>query len=197
VAVDLAEKIFGALSERKVLVLGAGETSERTARVLVSRGVTDLRIANRSEERASALVALVGGRAIPFANWESQCREVDILISSTAAEEPILTRCGLEPMLAHRLDRPLFIIDIAVPRDIAPEVNEMEGVYLYDIDSLQLIADQSLAVRREQIAAGDEIIDEHVTDFRDWFARTESNKPSKNLAGQAAMTEAPLPASEV
>ena len=166
VAVELAVKIFGDLSTRKVLVLGAGETSERTARALASRGVRDLRVTNRSGERAEALAAAVGGRAVPFAGWETQCREVDILISSTAAEEPLLTREKLAPILHVRWDRPLFIIDIAVPRDVAPEVNEMQGVFLYDIDSLQSIADQSLALRRQQIAAGEKIIAEHVGDFR-------------------------------
>ncbi len=158
VAVDLAVKIFGELKTRKVLVLGAGETSERTARALVSRGVTDLRVTNRSGERAEHLAALVGGCAVGFNGWENQCREIDILISSTAAEEPLLTCEKLAPILRDRWDRPLFIIDIAVPRDVAPEVNEMEGVFLYDIDSLQSIAEQSLALRRQQIVAGEEII---------------------------------------
>lgn len=196
IAVDLAEKIFGVLDDRKVLVLGAGETSERTARALVARGVVDLRIANRSEERAAALAALVGGCVIPFGRWENQCREIDILITSTASDEPILTRDGLEPMLGDRLDRPLFIIDIAVPRDVAPEVNEMEGIYLYDIDSLQSIAEQSLALRRQQIAAGDEIIAEHVADFANWYLRNTVNQPVRNFPPRAVVTEAPLRASE-
>ncbi len=196
VAVDLAEKIFGDLSGRRVLLLGAGETGERTARALVSRGVSDLRIANRSEERATNLAVLVGGRVIPFAGWENQCREVDILISSTAADEPILTRTSLEPMLCDRLDRPLFIIDIAVPRDVAPEVNQIEGVYLYDIDSLQSIAEQSLVLRRQQITAGDEIIAEHVASFADWFSRSAANRLSRNGLVHAVVTEVPLRASE-
>ena len=164
-AVELAEKIFGDLSDRRVLVLGAGETSERTARSLSSRGVSDIRVSNRSRERADNLAQLVGGRAVAFEDWTSQCREVDILISSTSAEEPLLTHAMLAPIIRERRDRPLFIIDIAVPRDVDPKVNEMEGVYLYDIDSLQSIADQSLAMRREQMAAAEEIIAEHVSDF--------------------------------
>ena len=106
---------------------------------------------------------------MPMEEWESQCREVDILISSTASPAPIVTRQNLEPLLHDRLDRPLFIIDIAVPRDVAPDVNEMEGVFLYDIDSLQSIAEQSLALRREQIAASEEIIAGHVEDFSGCF----------------------------
>src|SRR5207249_10000198 len=91
VAVDLAEKIFGDLAERKVLVLGAGETSERTARALVSRGVTDLRVSNRSFDRAQELAGVVGGDAIPFHQWPEQCREIDILITATSSETPLLT----------------------------------------------------------------------------------------------------------
>jgi glutamyl-tRNA reductase len=178
VAVELAGKIFGDLRERSVLILGAGETSERTARALSSRGVADLRVSNRSLERADELAALVQGRAVPFQDWTRQCREIDILISSTAAEEPLLTPETLAPMLHGRADRPLFIIDIAVPRDVAPEVNEMEGVYLYDIDSLQTIADQSLAMRRQQMAAAEKIIAGHVADFSARFGGRSADAPS-------------------
>jgi len=177
VAVELAVKIFGNLRDRKVLILGAGETSERTARALSSRGVTDIRVSNRSLERAENLAGLVRGRAISFQEWTFQCREIDILISSTSADEPLLTPDILSPLVRERSDQPLFIIDIAVPRDVAPEVNEMDGVFLYDIDSLQSIADQSLTLRRRQIAAGEGIIAEHVSDFRNWFGR-ESDRPA-------------------
>jgi glutamyl-tRNA reductase len=169
VAVDLAEKIFGHFESRKILLLGAGEACERTARALVKRGVRDIRVTNRSPERAEELALSINGTAVPMAEWERHCREVDIIISSTAAPTPIVTREKLAPLLHDRLDRPLFIIDIAVPRDVAPEVNELEGVYLYDIDSLQSIAQQSLAMRREQVAAGEEIIATHVEDFSGWF----------------------------
>ncbi len=169
VAVDLAQKIFGELNGRRVLLLGAGETGERTARALVSRGVRDLRISNRSEERAAQLAAIVGGRAVDFSRWQEECREVDILIASTSATAPLLDPARLAPLLRDRVDQPLFIIDMAVPRNVTPEVNEMSGVYLYDMDSLQVIAAQSLALRRQQIAAAEEIIAEHVSDFREWL----------------------------
>src|SRR5204863_1564992 len=112
VAVDLAQRIFGQLSNCKVLVLGAGETSERTARALVSRGVTDLRVSNRSTDRARELAQMVGGQAVPFDDWVAQCREIDILLTSTSSETLLLTHDILAPMLRERLDRPLFIIDI-------------------------------------------------------------------------------------
>jgi glutamyl-tRNA reductase len=171
VSVDLAQRIFGDLRTCKVLVLGAGETSEKTARALVSRGVCDLRISNRSGERAENLAQLTAARVVPFENWRSQCREVDILITSTSSEVPLLSRDELEPTLRERIDRPLFIIDIAVPRNVNANVNALDGVYLYDIDSLQSIAEQSLAMRREQIAAAEQIIAQHVAEFDELIAR--------------------------
>jgi glutamyl-tRNA reductase len=171
VAVDLAQRIFGKLTDCKVLLLGAGEMGERTARALISRGVSDLRVSNRSIERAHELADLVAGRAVPFEEWQVQCREIDILITSTSSENALLTPENLAPMLHHRLDRPLFIIDIAVPRDVDPAVNQMEGVYLYDIDSLRSVAEQSLALRRQQVATAETIIAEHVADFINVISR--------------------------
>jgi glutamyl-tRNA reductase len=170
VVVDLAVKIFRDLAQRKVLLLGAGEMSERTARALRARGVSDIRVSNRSFERAERLAASVQGRAVAFQHWPNECREIDILISSTAAQELLLTPEILGPMIRERLERPLFIIDAAVPRDVAPEVNELDGVFLYDIDALQSIAEQSLALRRLQIAPADAIIATHVADFRACYA---------------------------
>lgn len=187
VAVDLAEKIFGHFEARKVLLLGAGEASERTARALFKRGVRDIRVTNRSWERAQALAALISGSAVRLHEWERHFREVDIVICSTASQKPVLTRARLAPLIRDRLDRPLFIIDIAVPRDVAPDVHEMEGVFLYDIDSLQSIAEQSLALRREQMTSAESIIDEHVNDFSGWFTAARARliegtslRPSKS-----------------
>src|SRR6266581_3468022 len=195
VAVDLARRIFGKLSDCKVLVLGAGETSERTARALVSRGVTDLRVSNRSLDRARELAQAVGGRAVPFDDWTTQCREIDILLTSTASETPLLTSEILAPMLWQRLDRSLFIIDIAVPRDVDPSVNELQGVYLYDIDSIRSVAEQSLALRRQQVAAAEAIIADHVTEFFDSISRG-LNRLSQT-AEHSSLGENPLPASEL
>jgi glutamyl-tRNA reductase len=195
VAVELAQRIFGNLSECRVLVLGAGETSERTARALVSRGVIDLRVSNRSLDRAGELAHTVAGRAVPFDDWAAQCREIDILLTSTASETPLLTPDILAPMLRERLDRPLFIIDIAVPRDVDPSVNEMEGVYLYDIDSIRSVAEQSLALRRQQVAAAEAIIADHVTEFVDSISRG-LNRISQT-AKHPSLGENPLRASEL
>src|SRR4029077_12420987 len=122
-------------------------------------------------DRARELAQAVGGRAVPFDDWRTQCREIDILLTSTASETPLLTSEILAPMLWQRLDRSLFIIDIAVPRDVDPSVNELEGVYLYDIDSIRSVAEQSLELRRQQVTAAEAIIDDHVTEFVDSISR--------------------------
>jgi glutamyl-tRNA reductase len=196
VAVDLAQRIFGKLTNCKVLVLGAGETGERTARALVSRGVSDIRVSNRSADRANELAHAVGGCAVvPFNEWMIQCREIDILITSTASEMPLLTPDKLAPTLRERVDRPLFIIDIAVPRDVDPSVNEMDGVYLYDIDSIRSVAEQSLALRRQHIAAAEAMIAEHVRDFVDSISRG-INRASQT-SEHPSLGENPLHASEL
>ena len=162
VAVDLAEKIFNSVSERRVMVLGAGDTSEKTARALLSRGAKGILVSNRSFERAEALAAELGGRAIRFDDWAGEFEHVDIVISSTSAPHYILDRRKLEPLMKARRNRPLLLIDIAVPRDIDPEVNLTENVYLYNIDDLQAIADESLARRRQEILRCETIISERV-----------------------------------
>ncbi|MHA3773821.1 glutamyl-tRNA reductase [Verrucomicrobiota bacterium sgz303538] len=169
VAVDLAEKIFGKLAHCKVMILGAGEMSELTAGALQARGVKTLFVANRSYDRAAALAEKMGGRAFHFDTWQNEFHDVDILIGSTAAPHHVLTREKLAPIMRTRPDRPLFCIDLAVPRDIEPAVNEMEGVYLYDIDSLQAIADQSMAVRRQELTICEGMIERHVGEFSAWL----------------------------
>jgi glutamyl-tRNA reductase len=160
VAVELAEKIFSTLSERDVLVIGAGDTSEKTARALLSRGARSIIVSNRSYDRALGLASELGGRAVLFDDWAKEFPKIDIVISSTAAPHHILDRGKLEPLMKLRRNRPLLLIDIAVPRDIAPEVNFMENVFLYNIDDLQTIADDYLKQRKEEIARCEEIIRE-------------------------------------
>ena len=162
VAVELAEKIFSSLAAREVLVIGAGETSEKTARALLSRGVRSIVVANRSYDRAVALANEFGGRAVQFDDWAGEFQKIDIAISSTSAPHHILDRAKLEPLMKARQQRPLLLIDIAVPRDIDPEVNFLENVYLYNIDDLQAIADDYLRLRKEEIARCEQIITEKV-----------------------------------
>ncbi len=160
VAVELAEKIFNSLADRHVMVIGAGDTSEKTARALLSRGARSIIVSNRSHDRAVALAAELGGRAVRFEDWAGLFDEVDIVISSTAAPHYILDRARLGPLMKRRQNRPLLLVDIAVPRDIEPEVNFLENVYLYNIDDLQAIADDHLRQRKEEIARCEAVIHE-------------------------------------
>jgi len=158
VAVELAEKIFSSLEGRHVMVIGAGDTSEKTARALMSRGAKSIVVANRSIERAQALAAEFGGRAVNFDDWTNEFAHIDIAISSTSAPHHILNRAKLEPLMKLRKNRPLLLVDIAVPRDIDPEVNLMPNVYLYNVDDLQGIAQDYLKQRQEEIARCEKII---------------------------------------
>ncbi len=162
VAVELAGKIFSSLEQRIVMVIGAGDTSEKTARALISRGARQVIVANRSYERAAELAAELGGRATRFEDWAKDFEQIDIAISSTASPQPILTRAKLEPLMKLRKNRPLLLVDIAVPRDIDPEVNLLGNVYLYNIDDLQTIADDYLRQRKDEIARCEKIIAEKV-----------------------------------
>jgi glutamyl-tRNA reductase len=158
VAVELAEKIFARLTDRDVMVIGAGDTSEKTARALLSRGARSIVVANRSYDRAQALARELGGRAIRFDDWEQFFEQIDIVISSTAAPHYILDRPKLERIMKRRRYRPLLLIDIAVPRDIDPAVAQMDNVYLYNIDNLQSIADAYLSQRQQEIQRCEAII---------------------------------------
>jgi glutamyl-tRNA reductase len=169
VAVDLAGKIFGDLSGRRVMILGAGETSERTARSMVSRGVKTVIVSNRTFDRAARLAEEIGGLAIHFDHWQNAFADVDILICSTAAPHPILTREKLQPLLRGRHGRPLFVIDLAVPRDAESSINDLEGVFLYDIDSLDAIVQQSLEIRRNELHRCEAMIAQHVGAFVTWL----------------------------
>ncbi len=161
-AVELAEKIFSNLAEHEVLVIGAGETSGKTARALQSRGVKKITVTNRSPERAQALAAELGARAVPFENWPEEFDKIDIAVSSTAATTHILDRAKLEPLMRRRKNRPLLLIDIAVPRDIDPAVSELENVYLYNVDDLKAIADEYLKLRHVELERCNRIIAEKV-----------------------------------
>ena len=160
VAVELAEKIFSSLEGHEVMVIGAGDTSEKTARALLSRGAKSIVVANRSYERAEELAKDFGGRAVRFDDWSREFERVDIAISSTSAPHHILDRAKLEPLMKLRRNRPLLLIDIAVPRDIDPEVNHLDNVYLYNVDDLQTIANDYLDQRKEDIAKCEVIIEE-------------------------------------
>lgn len=158
VAVELAEKIFSSLESRQVMVIGAGDTSEKAARALLSRGARSILVSNRSYERAEALAGELGGKAIHFDAWADEFANIDIIISSTSAPHHVLDRARLAPLMARRGHAPLLLIDIAVPRDIDPEVNILDGVYLYNVDDLQAIANDYLQQRKDEIVRCKSII---------------------------------------
>ena len=163
VAVELAEKLFGDLAECSVLLLGAGEISRRTAQSLQSRGAHSIIVSNRSHDRAVEMAAEMGGRAITFDGWQREIPNVDILISSTAAPHHVVTPADLEPALRQRRGgRPLFLIDIAVPRDVDPAVAELDNVYLFDIDALENIAQTGRERRQRELTRCHDIIETHV-----------------------------------
>ena len=151
VAVELAESIFDSLKSQQVLVIGAGDTSEKAARALKSRGAQSILVSNRSHDRATALAAELGGRAIGFDTWVEEFQRVDIIISSTTAPHYMLTRDKLESLLRQRGHRPLLLVDIAVPRAIDPDYNQLENVYVYNIDDLQNIAGQYIEQRKAEL----------------------------------------------
>lgn len=159
VAVDLAEKIFGHLKNSEVMILGAGEMSRLTAQALVSRGARGIFVTNRSYDRAVELANETGGSAVRFDEWQKVLERVDVVISSTGAPHAIVHREEVEKVRRARKFRPLFFIDIAVPRDIDPAVGEIEEVYLYDIDTLEQLAEEARIRRQRQIEDCERIIE--------------------------------------
>jgi glutamyl-tRNA reductase len=171
VAVELAEKIFSSLNDHDVLVLGAGDTSEKTARALLSRGARSILVANRSFDRAEILAKEFNGRAVKFDDWAEEFDKVDIVISSTSAPHHILDRAKLEPLMKRRRNRPLLLIDIAVPRDIDPAVIQLDNVYLYNVDDLQTIASDHLQQRKAEIVKCEAIIETKVKGLLEYLPR--------------------------
>ena len=165
VAVELAERIFDRLDHREVLVLGAGDTSEKTARALLGRGARSVLVSNRTHERAVALAAELGGRAIHFEEWEQEFARIDIVISATGAPHVILTRDRLVGLHRQRGSRPLLLIDLAVPRDIDSDCEQLNDVFLYNIDHLQAVADEATRLRQVERERCEQIIQNHAREL--------------------------------
>lgn len=162
VAVDLAEKIFGKLDGSHVMVIGAGETSRLVAQSMISRGANKLTVTNRSIERAQSLAQELGGDVVAFDAWEEALVNVDVVVSSTGASEPVLHAAQIEAVRRKRKFRPLFLIDIAVPRDIESQAGDIEEVYLYDIDTLQQLAIEARESRAKQVELCEQMIAEEI-----------------------------------
>jgi len=166
----LAEQVFGELSERAVLVVGAGETGELAVKSLVARGATIAFVANRTVERAHELTARFGGKAIGLTDVAANLKAVDVVVSSTSAAGWTLTRADVELTLHERKGRPLFLIDLAVPRDLDPAIHELDGCYLYDIDDLEAVVAETLAGRRREAERAETIVVAEVDRFAEWRA---------------------------
>jgi glutamyl-tRNA reductase len=169
VAVKLAEEVFGTLRGRRALVLGAGEMSELVIKHLKGRGVAEVRIANRTPERARLLAERVGGRAVPFGALSDELAEVDVVVSSTGAGEWVVRNETVASALDAR-DEPLFFIDIAVPRDVDPVVQTLERAFVYDIDDLQAVVERNADDRGEAAEKGEAMISPSVLDFMSWLS---------------------------
>ena len=176
VAVELAERIFDKdFSTRTVMIVGAGKMGEACVRHLAKKGAKDVVVVNRSLEKAAALATEIGGRPVSFTQLSTAMEQADIVVSSTGARRVILDRASLEPMLAARGGRPLFLIDIAVPRDIAEDVQTLDNVYLYNIDHLQSIVAENVKGRELELGRCLEIIAERAAEV---LARFNPARPA-------------------
>jgi glutamyl-tRNA reductase len=167
-AAELAERVFGSLEGRRILVVGAGKMSDLATVNLISRGVDSVFVANRSVERAERLASRFGARAAGLDAVEEELERADVVVASTGARGYVLSTEQVARAMRKRRGRPIFFVDIAVPRDIEPSVNEIEGCYLYDIDDLERVVEESVAGRREEAVRAEAIVTEEGERFREW-----------------------------
>ncbi len=171
--VKLAERIFGKLSERKALVLGAGAISEQVVAQLRDRGIAQLHVMNRSRDRADELAREFGGKVVGWGEWDKGLQSPDVVVSSVSVEEPVLRREIVERAMAARGNRALFLMDLGVPRNIDSNVGELYNVYVYNTDDLTEIVQQNRNARESEIPKAQGIVDEHVSKFLSWQASVE------------------------
>jgi glutamyl-tRNA reductase len=172
-AIELARKIFGDLQGRKTLLIGAGEMAELAVEHLIRHKAGDIFVANRTFERGLELAERFKGKALRFEEISDYLLDADIIISSTGAPGFILTRDQVKKAMRTRKNRPLFFIDIAVPRDIDPEINRLPNAYVYDIDDLQGVIEENIEDRSHEAMKAERIIDEGVIRFRQWYENLE------------------------
>jgi glutamyl-tRNA reductase len=172
-AVELARKIFDRIDDKAVMIIGAGEMCELAARHFVSNGVSRVLVTNRTFERAEKLAAEFQGRAVPFEEFTEHLPQVDIVLTSTGAPTFILGHRQMEEVLRRRKHRPMFLIDIAVPRDIDPKVNSLDNIYLYDVDDLQGVVQANLKERQKEAHRAETIIGEEIGQFHLWLGNLE------------------------
>ena len=173
VAVELARRTLGDLSERRVLVVGAGETAELVAKAMVARGVATVFVANRHYDRAIGLAQRFAGTAVRFEELPEQLTSADIVVSATNSPHHIVERDGLEHVMEARPEQPLLAIDLAVPRDIEPECREIPGVTVHDIDDVQQIVERNQGGREAEAARAERIVDAELDRFERWLGLQE------------------------
>ena len=166
VAVDLAKQIFGSLQRSQVLLVGAGKMSELAARHLIAQGASHLMVANRTSERAQRLAEEFHGVAVPFADLQLHAPKADIIITSTGAGKHLFNVADAQGMLHRRRSKPVFFIDIAVPRDVDPGVNRVDGAFVYSIDDLQQVAAQNMTERSREASAAEQIVADEVERYQ-------------------------------
>jgi len=184
-AVEMAKKIFGDLQDKVVMLIGAGEMAELAAEHLINQGVRQVVVVNRTFERAVKLARQFNGRAAGLDELHTQLEDIDILISSTGAPGMVLMKDDVKPVMRQRHNRPLFLIDIAVPRDLDPELNKLDNVYLYDIDDLQQVVDVNRAERDKEAARGEHIVAEETMKFVQWLEGMEVSPTIAALRSKA------------
>jgi glutamyl-tRNA reductase len=172
-AVALARGGPGQLDGKTVLVVGAGEAGKLTAGTLTGAGVAEVIVTSRTPERTTDLAAALGGRAVAFEQRAEAIADADIVISSTAANDFVIDRPMIERAMSRRPQRPLLLVDIAVPRDIDPAVIDVPGVRLYDIDEIQAVAEANMHLRRKELTAAEKIIEEQTEKFSEWLRALE------------------------
>ncbi len=172
-AVELAKKILGGLEDKRVMLIGAGEMSELAARHFMSQGVKEILVTNRTHSRALELAEGFRGQAVPFEDFPQQLKEVDIILSSTGSSHYIVRREQLNDVIRARKNRPMFFIDIAVPRDIDPRINEIANVFVYDIDDLQGIVVANKEERKKEVTQAEEMIHQGAEAFNHWLKSLE------------------------
>ncbi len=173
-AVELAKKIFADLSEKVFMLLGAGEMAELAARHLMSNGVNEVIVANRSYERACDLSKELNGRPVKLDDFLKEMVHSDIVICSTGAPNYILLKDQMQRVMKERKQRPVFLIDISVPRNIDPGINDLDNVYLYNIDDLQGIVDANMFERKKEAEKAEKIIEEEIEPFLKWLSSLDS-----------------------
>jgi len=179
--VKLAERIFGRMNNHRALIVGAGATSEQVAGHLSDRGIQHLRVCNRTAEHAAELASRVGAEVVPWEGLHAALDWPDLIVTSVSSEQPVLTRADLERAMAERGNRALLLIDLGVPRNVAPDSAGLYNLYLYNVDDLTEIVEQNKKAREAEIPRAEGIIEEHIVKFMNWQAGLEATSVLADL----------------